>query len=200
MVGFKTKARPVAAALFLGSLIVSAQAQNDNPWQLNAGGEVEDSGGTLNPDEMSLNKAIKNAMRGKVDMMTCAQGYLMTKMGNHGDARTIFKNCADQGYTATMTWMSYMDTNGFGDAENPERAAEWDRKAAEAGDPIGTFNHGLNLLRGHGVERDEVLARKFIDKAAKAGIKDAIAVQESGYDWNAATPDADNWRYEKRVF
>ncbi|MDD9911333.1 MAG: sel1 repeat family protein [Ahrensia sp.] len=173
---------------------------DDNPLKRGAVTEVEDEGGTLNPDEMSLSKSLKNAMRGQVDMVICAQGYLMTKMGEHGDARTIFRNCADKGYTGTMTWMSYMETNGFGAKHNPQAAAEWDRRAAEAGDPIGHLNHGLNLLRGHGVERDEITARKFIDKAADAGVKDAIEVRGSGYDWNAATPDADNWRYEERVF
>lgn len=160
----------------------------------------EDSGGTLNPDEMSLNKSFNLAKQGKVGMVVCAQGYLMTKQGSHEEARAIFEACAKKGYTGTMTWMSYMDTNGFGADENPESAAAWDKRASEAGDPIGNFNHGLNLLRGHGVERDEVLARKYIDKAAKAGVKDAIAVRESGYDWHVVTPDADNWRYEKRVF
>lgn len=169
-------------------------------WQLDAGTEVEDEGGTLNPDELTLNKAIKNAMRGKVDMMTCAQGYLMTKMGNHGDARTIFENCAKQGYTGTMTWMSYMDTNGYGKPEDPKAAAEWDRKAAEAGDPVGMLNYGLDLLRGHGVEPDPQAGRVLIDRAADAGIRDAIDVRESGYDWKAGTPDADDWRYEKRIY
>jgi len=160
----------------------------------------DDPGGTLNPDEMSLNKSFNLAKRGKVGMVVCAQGYLMTKKGSHEEARAIFEACARKGYTGTMTWMSYMDTNGFGGKTDPESAAAWDKRAAEAGDPIGNLNHGLNLLRGHGVERDEVLARKYIDKAAKAGVKDAIAVRESGYDWHAATPDGDNWRYEKRVF
>ncbi len=178
------------ALLAIGLACTSASAADDDL----------DAGGTLNPDEMTLNRSFNLAKKGKVDMVICSQGYLMTKKGSHEEARAIFEACAKKGYTGTMTWMSYMDTNGFGDKENPERAAEWDRKASEAGDPIGDLNHGLNLLRGHGVEQNEDLAKKFIDRAAKAGVKDAIAVQKSGYDWNVATPDADNWRYEKRVF
>lgn len=162
--------------------------------------EDVDPGGTLNPDEMTLNRSFALAKEGKVGMVICAQGYLMTKKGSHEEARAIFEECAKQGYTGTMTWMSYMNTNGFGGAEDPEAAAEWDRRAAEAGDVIGKFNTGLNLLRGHGVEQDRELAKEYIDEAADAGLDDAITVRESGYDYNVVTPDADNWRYEKKVF
>ena len=77
---------------------------------------------------------------------------------------------------------------------------EWDRKAAEMGDPIAKLNYGLDLLRGYGVKQNPDLARRYIDEAADAGVKDAIAVQPSGYDYNVVTPDADNWKYEKRLF
>ena len=79
-------------------------------------------------------------------------------------------------------------------------AAEWDRKAAEMGDPIAKLNYGLDLLRGYGVKQNPDLARRYIDEAADAGVEDAIAVQQSGYDYNVVTPDADNWKYEKRLF
>jgi TPR repeat protein len=39
--------------------------------------------------------------------------------------------------------MAYLDNNGFGGAYNPDAAADWDRKTAEAGDPVGQFNYGL---------------------------------------------------------
>ncbi len=162
--------------------------------------EAEEPGGTLNPDEMSLNRSVELAKRGKVGMVVCAQGYLMTKKGSHADARAIFEACAKKGYTGTMTWMSYMDTNGFGGRENPEAAAAWDKRAATAGDPIGLFNHGLNLLRGHGVDRDEIAGRRFVDRAAEAGVDDAKRLQQSGYDPDVVTPDADKWRYDKRIF
>ncbi|MBL1407007.1 MAG: sel1 repeat family protein [Rhizobiales bacterium] len=189
----------LGGALSTPAISEEMKAAND-PWQLDIGTEVEDEFGTLNPEELSLNKAIKNAMRGKVDMMTCAQGYVMTKMGNHGDARKIFESCIKNGYTSAMTWMSYMEHNGFGAAENPAAAAAWDKKAADAGDPIGQFNYGLDLLRGHGVELNKELGKAYIDDAAEYGLKDAIEVQKSDYDYNVVTPDADNWKYEKRIF
>lgn len=163
-------------------------------------GDDDDPGGTLNPDEMSLSSSLAKARKGHVDMIICSQGYLMTKKGSHEEARAIFEACAKKGYTGTMTWMSYMEQNGFGKKEDAEAAAEWNRKASEMGDPIATFNHGLDLLRGYGVKENRELAKKYIDKAAKAGVKDAVTVQESDYDYHVVTPDADNWKYDKKLY
>lgn len=159
-----------------------------------------DSGGTLNPDEMSLTSSLQKAIRGEVGMVVCAQGYFMTKKGDHKEARRLFENCAKAGYTGTMTWMSYMEQNGLGAEENPQASAEWDRKAAEMGDPIGAFNYGLNLLRGYGVEQNEALGRAMVDRAAESGVEAAIELRKSGYDPNVVTPDADEWKFEKRAF
>ncbi len=162
--------------------------------------EQIDEGGTLNPDEMSLAKSLQRAIDGDVDMVVCSQGYLMVKKGDHENARIIFNKCSEKGWTGTMTWMSYMEHNGLGAKENARAAATWDKKAADLGDPIGSFNYGLDLLRGHGVELNEALGKQYIDKAAQTGLKDAIILQKSGYDYNVVTPDADNWKYEKRIF
>lgn len=156
--------------------------------------------GQLNPEEMSLLKSVERAEQGKVDFVTCAQGYLLTKKGDHKLARVIFEECARQGYTGAMTWLSYMEDNGFGAPENAERATNWDLEAAEKGDAIAQLNFGLDLLRGRGVATNEVLGRDYIDRAAKAGVKEAKAVQDSGYDYRVATPDADEWKYLKPVF
>ncbi len=155
----------------------------------------EDSGGTLNPEELSLNRIMDNIRHGKTDMMTCASGYFITKAGRHVPARELFKACADAGYTGSMTWMSQMDNNGLGAPEDPDAAAEWDKRAADAGDPIGKFNHGINLIRGWGIGQDKALGQKFIDEAAKAGRKDAIRLKDADYDLDEVTPDADNWKY-----
>ena len=178
--------RLLAIAVF--ALTLPALAQAD-----------EDDHGTLNPDEMSMQSALDNARHGKVDMMTCAIGYAMTKKGDHDDARVLFEECAAQGWTGTMTWMAYMDQNGFGGAgvADPEAAAEWDRKAAEAGDPIGMFNHGVNLIRGWGVARDEARGRALVDRAADLGVDSAQRLQGADYDLDEITPDADEWTYQR---
>ena len=159
--------------------------------------EEVDPGGTLNPDEMTLNRSLQRALEGDVDMVVCSQGYLMTKKGDHAAARKLFEACAAKGWTGTMTWMAYMEQNGFGASEDPEKAAEWDRHAAEAGDPIGQFNYGLDLLRGYGVPQDAELGKNYIDQAAEQGLDVARDLRDDGYDWRAVTPDADEWKFQR---
>lgn len=156
---------------------------------------VEDEGGTLNPQDSGFGHLKGNVERGQTDMMTCAMGYYVTKSGNHDLARTLFRQCAEAGYTGAMTWMSQLDNNGLGGEYNPDAAAEWDRRAAEAGDPIGKFNYGIDLMRGHGVKRDETAGRALVDSAAAEGLEIARRLKKADYDLDAVTPDADNWKY-----
>ena len=155
----------------------------------------DDPYGTLNPDEMTWQNMLERAEDGETDMVLCASGYMLTKSGKHGEARTLFENCAKAGYTGAMTWMSQLDNNGLGGEYNPDDSAEWDRRAADLGDPVGKFNHGLNLIRGHGIARDVALGRQFVDEAAQEGLKVARRLQAAGYDLDEVTPDADNWKY-----
>lgn len=151
--------------------------------------------GDLNREELSLNRMMENIARGETSMTTCATGYFITKSGRHGMARELFERCAEDGWTGAMTWMSQLDENGLGAPSDPKAAAEWDRRAAEAGDPVGQFNFGLDLLRGRGVARDEAAGRALIDEAARAGLPVARRLQGADYDLDEVTPDADQWRY-----
>lgn len=157
--------------------------------------DPDDPGGTLNPEEMTWQSMFDRAERGETDMVLCASGYMLTKSGDHASARAIFETCAEAGYTGAMTWMSQLDDNGLGADENPDAAAEWNRRAAAAGDAVGKFNHGLDLLRGRGVAQDEALGRTLVDEAAEEGVEIARRLQSAGYDLDEVTPDADNWKY-----
>lgn len=159
-----------------------------------------DEFGTLNPEELTLQHAIEKAARGHVDMMTCAAGYPLTKSGRHGQARLIFKLCAEQGFTAAMTWMSQMDDNGLGAVMDPAAAARWDEQAALAGDPVGLLNFGLDLLRGRGVAANSALGQHYIDQAADSGLPMAQQLRRAGYDTEVVTPDADDWKYGSQSF
>lgn len=156
----------------------------------------DDPLGALNPEELTLNSSIQQAAEGKADIVICMQGYFATKSGDHEGANQIFKTCTEQGYVAAMHWRSHMAHNGLGQPENPAEAAEWDRRAAELGNPVGQFNYGLDLLRGHGIARDPILGRKWIDRAAAQGLDSAVELQGAGYDPEAVTPDADRWKYQ----
>ncbi|MFN4193431.1 MAG: tetratricopeptide repeat protein [Tabrizicola sp.] len=163
--------------------------------------EPEDSFGTLNPEEMTIARILDDVAHGETGMMTCAAGYGITKKGDHDRARAVFEACAADGWTGAMTWMAQLDDNGLGAPdEDPDRAAQWDRMAAEAGDPVGMFNYGLDLMRGRGVAVDEPAGRAMVDRAAAAGLPVAQRLQASGYDLDEVTPDADNWKYDKRLY
>ncbi len=169
------------ALLFLGT---AASAQT-----------VEDEYGTLNPQDTGFGRVMSNIDNGVTDMTTCATGYYITKSGRHEMARKLFESCANAGYTGAMTWMGQLDNNGLGGDYDPDAAAAWDKRAADLGDPVGKFNYGLNLLRGHGVAQDPELGRAYVDEAASDGLKIAKRLQDSGYDPNEVTPDADEWKY-----
>ncbi len=172
-------------ALAITLLVTPALAEDEDPATF----------GTTNPDEMTWMRFRERAEGGETGMVLCSMGYMMTKSGDHDTARLLFENCAKDGYTGAMTWMSQLDNNGLGGDYDPDAAAEWDRKAAAAGDPVGKFNHGLNLLRGHGIARDEAEGRRMVDEAARDGLPVARALAEADYDPDAVTPDADAWRY-----
>lgn len=152
--------------------------------------------GQTNPEELSINRVLDDIAQGKTSMTNCATGYLVTKSGRHAEARDVFTRCADDGWTHAMTWMSQLDENGLGAPQDSEAAAEWDRRAAEAGDPVGKLNYGLDLLRGRGVAPDLDAGRRYVDEAARDGLAPAKVLKDAGYDPRAITPDADEWRYQ----
>ncbi len=176
--------RIAAAILFATALPLAAETTT-----------IEDEHGTLNPQDTGFGRVMTNIQNGVTDMPTCATGYFITKSGRHEMARKLFEACADAGYTGAMTWMSQLDGNGLGAEYNPDAAANWDRRAAEMGDPVGKFNYGLDLMRGHGVPRNEELGRSYVDAAAREGLKIAQRLQGADYDLDEVTPDADNWKY-----
>lgn len=161
---------------------------------------VEDEHGTLNPQELTLDYFARRTEAKSFDPRMCVYGYPAAKMGNAALARRIFDRCANEGVLAAMPWMSWLDENGYDRPADPKSATAWDRRAAEAGWPIGELNYGLDLLRGWGVEQDVAKGRDFIDRAARQGNAEARILQQHGYDPDTVTPDPDRERYRKRVY
>lgn len=156
---------------------------------------VEDELGILNPQDDGVAMVMRKIEMGVIDSVTCSLGINVTKTHDHVTARKLTRACAEAGYAKAMTWMSQLEDNGLGGEYDPDASAEWDRRAAEAGDLVGKFNHGLNLMRGHGTVQDEALGRRYVDEAARDGLEIARRLQDADYDLDAVTPDADNWKY-----
>lgn len=157
--------------------------------------KVEDDFGVLNPDDTGREMLTRKIEMGVIDSVTCSLGINVTKNDDLVLARKLTRLCAEAGYAKAMTWMSQLENNGLGGEYDPDASASWDRRAAETGDPVGKFNHGLNLMRGHGVRKDEALGRIYVDQAASDGLKIAKRLQDADYDLDEVTPDADNWKY-----
>ena len=179
--------RKLAMAL---SVVLVASAAHTEPLAT-----VEDELGILNPQDTGREMLTRKIEMGVIDSITCSLGINVTKTDNFELARKLTRECAEAGYTKAMTWMSQLENNGLGGEYNPDASAEWDRRAAEAGDPVARFNHGLNLMRGHGIAKDEALGRRYIDQAAEDGLAIAKRLQGADYDLDEVTPDADNWKY-----
>lgn len=169
-------------------------AMADHSWS-EPPSSVEDDLGILNPSDTGREMLKRKIEMGVIDSITCSLGINVTKNDDFVLARKLTRLCAEAGYAKAMTWMSQLENNGLGGDYDPESSAEWDRRAAELGDPVGRLNHGMNLLRGHGVAKDEALGRRYVDQAAEDGLETARRLKDSGYDLDTVTPDADNWKY-----
>lgn len=174
-------------SLAIGTLAAHAESQ------------VADDG-FHNPENGSIAFFLRKLEAGQADPMGAIYGYAAAKSGDYTTARKIFQYYAKRGNTQAMTWMSWLDDNGFGGPEDPKAAAAWDRKAMEAGCHVGTFNYGLDILRGRGVPYDKALGRQMIDRAAAMGDKTAQTLIDADYDLDVVTPDADNWKYNPYLY
>jgi TPR repeat protein len=152
--------------------------------------EETDAHGTLNPEELTIeHHKRKLAQDDIVDINTCRLGYPLAKRGDTALARKVFERCANAGVDAAYPWMSWLEENGFQrEGKSPHLAAEWDRRSAERGYSVGQLNYGLDLLRGHGITRDEARGKAMIDAAAAQGDKHARTVIENNYDPYSVLP------------
>jgi TPR repeat protein len=164
------------------------------------GDTVEDGFGVLNPEELTVQYWAARAGEGRFDPGMCMYGYPIAKMGWHEPARKIFERCAEHGNPHAMPWAAWTEENGYDKPANPAAAAEWDRKLAETGSPLGQLNYGLDVLRGHGVARDRALGKALVDKAAAAGEPTAKALAAADYNPEAVTPTADLAHYRQPQF
>jgi uncharacterized protein len=152
--------------------------------------------GTLNAEEQTLEYFANRHEFKKEKSTACTYGYWAAKSGHFKEAKQIFDKCVAIGVDGAYPWQSLMSQSGIGVPQSLKDAAEWDRKSAERGYKVGQFNHGLNLLRGHGVARDVEAGKALIDAAAEQGFEAAQALKDAEYDPDAVLPDAE----ENRVY
>jgi uncharacterized protein len=145
--------------------------------------------------DMSLDHMVREARRGRFSPGMCMYVYWAHKSGQHEAGRLLGELCAARNVPGVLPWMAWDAENGFDRPSDPAKAAEWDKKSADGGSPIGKLNYGLDLLRGHGVERDVIAGRRYVDEAAAMGDRTAKELAAGGYDPAIATPDADEERY-----
>jgi uncharacterized protein len=181
-------------------LVLTASVFLAGLFPVRASETVEDADGILNPPELTIDYFAHKANAAVFDPKMCFYGYPAAKMGNHEIAVRIFERCSREGVLGTMPWMAWEKENGYIEPSNPEEAALWDKKAADAGYSIGELNYGLDLLRGHGVTRDETLGRTYVDKAAAQGDSSAVTLAAQGYNPDSVTPDADKLRYRDKMY
>ena len=160
-----------------------------------------DEYGTRNPEELSIKGALARLRIGEAHPMEFALGYGAAKAGLHDEAKEIFEGAVRETQSPqAMTWLSWMADNGLAGPEDPETAAMWDRRAAEAGSEVAMFNYGLDLLRGRGVAHNPEEGRRMIRRAAELGDTTAQHLIDNDWDLDSVTPDADNWKYGPRLF
>lgn len=186
-------AKPISLAL--GLCFAAFQALADERTS-----HVSDEFGTQNPEELSLRGALDRLRHDEWHPMTSALGYGAAKAGMHEEAREIFADSAARGNVQGMTWLSWMEDNGLAGPEDPEAAAYWDRRAMELGSEVGAFNFGLDVLRGRGVPYDQEYGKAIIREAARMGSPEARHLIENDFNLDSVTPDADEWKYRKRLF
>ncbi|MEM9584361.1 MAG: sel1 repeat family protein [Pseudomonadota bacterium] len=179
----------IAACMFASSALAQEQQSH-----------VSDEFGTKNPEELSLRGALDRLRHDEAHPMLGVLGYGAAKAGMHEVAREIFEDSAKRENLQGLTWLSWMEDNGLAGPENPEAAAQLDRRAMELGSEVGAFNFGLDVLRGRGVPFDQELGEAIIKQAAEMGSSDAQHLIENDFDLDSVTPDADEWKYEKRLF
>ncbi|WP_353393908.1 sel1 repeat family protein [Hydrogenophaga sp. 5NK40-0174] len=109
----------------------------------------------------------------------CLYGYAADKTGDHEAAIRIFEDCIDRWEDVySMIWLAQILENGQGGPNGVERATALMKRGAAHPDTSGyatlaRYHYGMALLSGHGVEKDETGARRWLERAAREGLPEA---------------------------
>lgn len=97
--------------------------------------------------------------------------------GNLIVAIATWRKAADQGYAPAQARLGDI----LDKSEDNEEAVTWYRKAADQGDPAGLLGLGMMYGKGEGVQKDLVLARDHVRRAAEKDYLPAVIVMAEMY-------------------
>ncbi len=144
-------------------------------------------GGSFPEEDSDL--SLKRTLEKPASMITCAQGYLLEKCGDHASAHIVFDKCIAAGYTGAMIWKGLMYEDGAGVPRDSAKAAAMFKQAAESGDSdyatLGKLHYASALYEGRGVPRDEAEAMKWFQAAAAEGSAEAKEFLATGHHTGA---------------
>jgi TPR repeat protein len=94
----------------------------------------------------------------------------------------LVQDTAHAGHAAAQFRLGQMFDDGGELDHDPEQSAHWFRLAAEQGHSYAEWVHGVNLLSGNGLPKDELLGLRFIERAAAGKFEGALAFLADAYD------------------
>jgi hypothetical protein len=115
------------------------------------------------------------------DSKPCRYGYSAPRGAITSPSRRIFERIAKEGVLAAMPWMAWTEENGYDRPSDPARAAEWDRKAADAG-------YRLTSCADTACGAMKSSVAPFVDRAA--GRRDARAADLAAHGYDSGGLDA----------
>lgn len=110
----------------------------------------------------------------------CLYGYAADKTGDHEAAIRIFEDCIRRWEDVySMIWLAQILENGQGGPADVQRATALMKRGAHHPDTSGyatlaRYHYAMALLTGHGVVKDPVEARRWLERAAREGLPEAI--------------------------
>jgi TPR repeat protein len=97
---------------------------------------------------------------------TLSRGRAAFSHGNYVLAARLLAPLARRGNPRAQALLGFMYEYGWGAPQAYNVAVEYYADAAEGGDPFGQYLLGLMYDKGQGVDRDDVLAYKWLNLAA----------------------------------
>lgn len=165
--------------LFKLALILTSLS---HPLQAQFAIEDADDTGVTNPSDFSWRYYQEALQRfpSRVGMV-CHAAYILDKTGSHTQDTIMFmETCAEHGSVSSMIYLAALYENGNRMPIDLEKAADWMKRGADANDEAGysnlaAYHYGVVLLHGRGVTQNTTLAREYLQRAADAGVTEAMA-------------------------